>query len=384
MASFASSNSSRASARRSASASSPICALKDGARRLAPERREAPRRASRCSRRSDLQLTAKGTVRLDKKVTLDARLSRRGERSSNSSRTWCATVSPRPKTAARTIDFNVTGTTDKLKTNLLDKLIGQKINAQFGDLLGSLFGGDKKDEEEKKKKEEEERKKAEKKKTRRRRTRTRQARDQTQRPRPDAAADHVRRIREGHRRQRGRPHAAYSRKATCGPRWTSCKGAIFSSLGDFIVGARVLDLFAGSGALGIEALSRGAAAATFVESERRAVQAIEKNLANTKLSRRACTAMDVFRFLDRFAAPAQLRHHPRRSALRQGARRARLHARTARQRTAAAGARARRHLRARASARREAAAAATRGNASGKNATARPRWRSSALTTCHA
>ncbi len=38
------------------------------------------------------------------------------------------------------------------------------------------------------------------------------------------------------------------------------KNAIFSSLGDFIIGARVLDLFGGAGGLGIEALSRGAAA----------------------------------------------------------------------------------------------------------------------------
>ncbi len=43
-------------------------------------------------------------------------------------------------------------------------------------------------------------------------------------------------------------------------------------------GARVLDLFAGSGSLGIEALSRGAARATFVESDREAVGYIEKNL----------------------------------------------------------------------------------------------------------
>jgi N6-adenine-specific methylase len=46
------------------------------------------------------------------------------------------------------------------------------------------------------------------------------------------------------------------------------KAAIFSSLGEAIIGARVLDLFAGSGALGIEALSRGAASAIFVEDDR--------------------------------------------------------------------------------------------------------------------
>lgn len=44
-------------------------------------------------------------------------------------------------------------------------------------------------------------------------------------------------------------------------------------------GARVLDLYAGSGALGLEALSRGAAAATFVESDRPAISVLEKNIA---------------------------------------------------------------------------------------------------------
>jgi 16S rRNA (guanine966-N2)-methyltransferase len=53
--------------------------------------------------------------------------------------------------------------------------------------------------------------------------------------------------------------------------------AVFSMLGD-VAGARVLDLYAGSGALGIEALSRGADSAVFVERDPRAVAAIERNL----------------------------------------------------------------------------------------------------------
>jgi 16S rRNA (guanine966-N2)-methyltransferase len=53
--------------------------------------------------------------------------------------------------------------------------------------------------------------------------------------------------------------------------------ALFSMLGD-VEGARVLDLFAGSGALGIEALSRGAREAVFVDRDARAVAAIRRNL----------------------------------------------------------------------------------------------------------
>lgn len=53
--------------------------------------------------------------------------------------------------------------------------------------------------------------------------------------------------------------------------------ALFSVLGD-VSGARVLDLFAGSGALGIEALSRGAAQATFVDRSARAASAVRANL----------------------------------------------------------------------------------------------------------
>ena len=56
------------------------------------------------------------------------------------------------------------------------------------------------------------------------------------------------------------------------------KEALFSILGTEVQGARVLDLFAGSGALGIEALSRGAASATFVDRDVRAVAAVQANL----------------------------------------------------------------------------------------------------------
>lgn len=54
--------------------------------------------------------------------------------------------------------------------------------------------------------------------------------------------------------------------------------ALFSVLGEAVDGARVLDLFAGSGALGIEALSRGASQVTFVDSAPAAVRAIRSNL----------------------------------------------------------------------------------------------------------
>ena len=82
------------------------------------------------------------------------------------------------------------------------------------------------------------------------------------------------------------------------PTMDRVKAAIFSSLADRIVEARVLDLFAGTGALGIEALSRGAASVLFVDQDRQAISAIEKNLAKTKLQGRA-RQQDVFEFLKR-------------------------------------------------------------------------------------
>ena len=55
--------------------------------------------------------------------------------------------------------------------------------------------------------------------------------------------------------------------------------ALFSILGDRVQDARVLDLFAGSGALGLEALSRGAQSVTFVDDDRAAIAAVKGNLA---------------------------------------------------------------------------------------------------------
>ena len=67
----------------------------------------------------------------------------------------------------------------------------------------------------------------------------------------------------------------------------SVKGAIFSRLGDSVIGARVLDLCAGTGALGIEALSRGAQRCTFVERDRAALAALRTNLSTLGLTDRA-------------------------------------------------------------------------------------------------
>lgn len=82
--------------------------------------------------------------------------------------------------------------------------------------------------------------------------------------------------------------------------------AVFSALLPRLPGARVLDLYAGSGALGIEALSRGAAHATFVERDRRALQAIADNLATTRLGDGArVVARDVRTALTQLASAGE-------------------------------------------------------------------------------
>ncbi len=80
------------------------------------------------------------------------------------------------------------------------------------------------------------------------------------------------------------------------------KEALFSMLTDAVVDRRVLDLYAGSGSMGIEALSRGAREAVFVDLSEDAVTAVKANLAHTKLTDKArVTRQNVVTFLEREA-----------------------------------------------------------------------------------
>jgi 16S rRNA (guanine966-N2)-methyltransferase len=76
------------------------------------------------------------------------------------------------------------------------------------------------------------------------------------------------------------------------------KAAIFNMVGPGVIDAHVLDLFAGSGALGIEALSRGAASVTFVDREPRGLAILRQNLDAIGLKARARVVRgDVVRWL---------------------------------------------------------------------------------------
>lgn len=74
--------------------------------------------------------------------------------------------------------------------------------------------------------------------------------------------------------------------------------SLFSSLGNIVAGARVLDLFAGSGALGLECLSRGATSVEFVDESREACQSIRRNLEKAKLDGGRVHQRKVFAFLE--------------------------------------------------------------------------------------
>lgn len=85
---------------------------------------------------------------------------------------------------------------------------------------------------------------------------------------------------------KGHPLVAPTGKGTR-PTADRVREAVFSSLQAVIADTEVLDLYAGSGAMGIEALSRGAASATLVERHGRACATIRDNLATTRVADRA-------------------------------------------------------------------------------------------------
>jgi 16S rRNA (guanine966-N2)-methyltransferase len=106
-------------------------------------------------------------------------------------------------------------------------------------------------------------------------------------------------------------------QAVARPTTDFVRQAIFSILGDRVDESRVLDLFAGSGAIGLEALSRGASTCTFVDEHRQANAVIQQNLEKTKLTGGRVVKSDVQGFLKRdmtsydliFADPPYWQHH---------------------------------------------------------------------------
>jgi 16S rRNA (guanine966-N2)-methyltransferase len=78
------------------------------------------------------------------------------------------------------------------------------------------------------------------------------------------------------------------------------KEALFNIIGNDVIGSSWLDLFAGTGSVGIEALSRGAVFARFLDIQRNAIETIQKNLKLTRFMSHAETIrMDAFAYLER-------------------------------------------------------------------------------------
>lgn len=78
--------------------------------------------------------------------------------------------------------------------------------------------------------------------------------------------------------------------------------AVFSSLGGSCTGLKVLDLFAGSGAMGLEAWSRGAESVTFIEQHPAVYRVLQQNIAlleSEKLGATRCIQADAVKWLDR-------------------------------------------------------------------------------------
>jgi 16S rRNA (guanine966-N2)-methyltransferase len=110
------------------------------------------------------------------------------------------------------------------------------------------------------------------------------------------------RIIAGHRRG----HKIDGPRASARTRPTSdlVRESLFNILGDLVVGRTVFDLFAGTGALGLEALSRGAERAVFVEKDRECVGLIIRNIATLRYEDRTSVKLaDAYRWARTFQPP---------------------------------------------------------------------------------
>ncbi len=85
------------------------------------------------------------------------------------------------------------------------------------------------------------------------------------------------------------------------PTLDKVKEAVFSSIGPYFDGGEILDLFSGSGNIGIESLSRGMEKCIFVDCEYKAIQVIKENLKNLKIEDQEVWKMDYHKALQRCA-----------------------------------------------------------------------------------
>ena len=220
-------------------------------------------------RSPNIRLTATGTISFSGKLRLDSQLALndkvRRQLFTPIRENFQALKEPAGYAA---VDFKVSGTVDRPKTDLMDKLVGRDLR-DLGGVISSLFGHAKK-----KKKPDEAVAPSP--------APTASPSDTPPTPAsPEPAAPDENRGRAfGHAGSLAMRVIAGTSggirlvvpKTDIRPTMDRVKAAIFSSLGARVIGARVLDLFAGTGALGIEALSRGAASVMFVENDRHADQ----------------------------------------------------------------------------------------------------------------
>jgi uncharacterized protein involved in outer membrane biogenesis len=104
----------------------------------------------------NLQFSTHGTIRFDGKLGLDAKLSLSGSLVQQLPTFVRGNFNPPDEKGRQSIDFDISGKTDKPKTNLVDRIIGRRMNTQLDNLVDNIFGNHKADKGEKKKKKKDE------------------------------------------------------------------------------------------------------------------------------------------------------------------------------------------------------------------------------------